>query len=52
MLSAASAAMAAPQHTVPLVLALEHARLHSDALRQRVDAEPVFRHWLQVLSSG
>ena len=52
MLSAASAAMAAPQHTVPLVLALEHARLHRDALRQRVDAEPVFRHWLQALASG
>lgn len=52
MLSAASRAMATQQHTVPLVLALEHARLHRDALRQRVDAEPVFRHWLQALSSG
>ena len=52
MLSAASQAMAIPQHTVPLVLALEHARTHRDALRQRVDAEPVFRHWLQALSSG
>ena len=52
MLSAASAAMSTPQHTVPLTLALEHARLHRDALRQRVDAEPVFRHWLQALSSG
>ena len=52
MLSAASQAMAIPQHTVPLVLALEHARTHRDALRQRVDAEPVFRHWLQALASG
>ena len=52
MLSAASAAMGAPQHTVPLTLSLEHARGHREALRQRVDAEPVFRHWLQVLSSG
>ena len=52
MLSASSEAMGAPQHTVPLTLALEHARLHRDALRQRVDAEPVFRHWLQALSSG
>ena len=52
MLSAASEAMGAPQHTVPLTLALEHARLHRDALRRRVDAEPVFRHWLQALSSG
>ena len=52
MLSAASEAMGAPQHTVPLTLALEHARLHRDALRQRVDAEPVFRDWLQALSSG
>ena len=52
MLSAASKTMGTPQHTVPLVLALEHARLHRDALRQRVDAEPVFRHWLQALSSG
>ena len=52
MLSAASQAMAIPQHTVPLVLALEHARTHREALRQRVDAEPVFRHWLQALASG
>ena len=52
MLSAASEAMGAPQHTVPLTLALEHARLHRQALRQRVEAEPVFRHWLQALSSG
>ena len=52
MLSAASEAMGAPQHTVPLTLALEHARLHRDALRRRVDAEPVFRDWLQALSSG
>lgn len=52
MLLAASQAMDTPQHTVPLVLALEYARLHRDALRQRVDAEPVFRHWLQALSSG
>ena len=52
MLSAASQAMATPQHTVPLTLALEHARAHREALRQRVDAEPVFRHWLQALSSG
>ena len=49
MLSAAADAMATPQRTVPLVLALEHARLHRDALRQRVDAEPVFRHWLRAL---
>lgn len=52
MLSAASQAMATPQHTVPLTLALEHARAHREALRQRVDAEPVFRHWLQALASG
>jgi Fe-S-cluster containining protein len=52
MLSAASQAMATPQHTVPLTLALEHARAHREALRQRVDAEPIFRHWLQALSSG
>ena len=52
MLSAASQAMATPQHTVPLTLALEHARGHREALRQRVDAEPVFRHWLQALASG
>ena len=52
MLSAASTVMTTPQHTVPLTLALEHARRHRDALRQRVDAEPVFRHWLQALSSG
>lgn len=51
MLSAASQAMAIPQHTVPLVLALEHARTHREALRQRVDAEPVFRHWLRALAS-
>lgn len=51
MLSASSQAMSMPQHTVPLVLALEHARLHRDALRQRVDAEPVFRHWLRALAS-
>ena len=50
MLSAASAAIATPQHTVPLVLALEYARLHRDALRQRVDAEPAFRHWLRSLA--
>jgi hypothetical protein len=37
---------------VPLTLALEHARAHREALRQRVDAEPMFRHWLQALSSG
>ena len=52
MLSAASQAMSTPQHTVPLTLAMEYARLHRDTLRQRVDAEPVFRHWLQDLSSG
>ena len=52
MLSAASQAMATPQHTVPLTLALEHARAHREALRQRVDAEPAFRHWLQALTSG
>lgn len=52
MLSAASTAMETPQYTVPLTLALEHARIHRDALRQRVDAEPVFRDWLQALSSG
>ena len=52
MLSAASWAMATRQHTVPLTLALEHARAHREALRQRVDAEPVFRHWLQALASG
>ncbi len=52
MLSAASQAMATPQHTVPLTLALEHARAHREALRQRVDAEPVFRHLLQALASG
>ncbi|WP_374606105.1 YkgJ family cysteine cluster protein [Thermomonas sp.] len=51
MLSAASQAMATPQHTVPLTLALEHARAHREALRQRVDAEPVFRHWLRALAS-
>ena len=51
MLSAASRAMATPQHTVPLTLALEHARAHREALRQRVDAEPVFRHWLRALAS-
>ena len=52
MLSAAAQTMATPQHTVPLTLALEHARAHREALRQRVDAEPVFRHWLQALASG
>lgn len=52
MLAAASQAMDKPQHTVPLVLSLEYARLHRDALRRRVDAEPVLRHWLQALSSG
>ena len=52
MLSAASKVMATPQHTVPLTLALEHAREHRQALRRRVDAEPVLRHWLQALSSG
>ena len=52
MLAAASQAMDTPQHTVPLVLSLEYARLHRDALRRRVDAQPVLRHWLQALSSG
>ena len=52
MLSVAAQAMAAPQHTVPLTLALAHAREHRDALRQQVDAEPVFRHWLKALASG
>ena len=52
MLAAASQAMDKPQHTVPLVLSLEYARLHRDALRRRVDAEPVLRHWLQALASG
>ena len=51
MLSAASQTMATSQHTVPLTLALEHARAHREALRQRVDAEPVFRHWLRALAS-
>ena len=52
MLSAAAQTMATPQHTVPLTLALEHARAQREALRQRVDAEPVVRHWLQALASG
>ncbi len=52
MLAAASQAMDTPQHTVPLILALEYAHLHRDALRRRVDAEPVLRDWLRALSSG
>lgn len=52
MLAAASQVMPKPQYTLPLVLALEYAREHREMLRQQVDAEPVFRHWLGALTGG
>ena len=52
LLAAAEQALGMPQHTVPLTLALEYARLHRATLQRRVDAEPVFRRWLQALASA
>ena len=50
MLAASTAALGRRQHSVPLMLALEYARRHREELATRVDAEPVFRHWLRALA--
>ena len=49
-LAMAEAALGRPQHTVPLVLALEYARVHREELERRFDSEPLFRQWLQALA--
>lgn len=49
-LAVGASAYGRPQHTVPLVLALEYAHGHREELERRFDAEPVLREWLSALS--
>jgi Fe-S-cluster containining protein len=50
-LSVTQATIGGQQHTVPLTLALEHARRHREELSRRFDAEPLLRRWLQALAA-
>lgn len=50
MLATAEHALDRPQHTIPLVLALEYAQSHRDELARTFTGEPLMRHWLQALA--
>jgi Fe-S-cluster containining protein len=41
-----------PQHTVPLVLALEYAETHRDELERRFDGPDVFGRFMNALAAG
>ena len=49
MLKAASAVVGRPQLTVPLMLALDYAQQHHDALQARGDARQTLAAWLEAL---
>ena len=50
LLAVTEHALATPQRTIPLVLALRYARRHRDVLARRFDAQPLFQLWLQRLA--
>lgn len=50
MLATADSAYGRPQHTVPLVLALEYADGHRAELERAFDGEPLMRQWLRAIA--